>query len=326
MDINYISPEDISVVVQGPVDKYTRQCLESIRKILPEAEIILSIWEEDAPKVYNLEFDILVVSADPGGYRLNTENLVINNVNRQILGVKAGLNKVQRKYTLKFRTNMDLVHSYFLEHYIRYGFNAEHFEQALLILDYYTRNPRVVPLPYHISDWILFGLTRDIKRFYSSVSLQSEDEGLYYLNRNNQSPIFKYVLARYTPEQHILYSFLKKKENISFFEYFDNSSENIFKTEKFIIRNLIILNLKNSGMRFLKYSPNRFFEYSTLISETDWKYLRLINENNIWVKVLYFAICCIRKFIFFYLRGSIVKIIRRLRMADIIKNIMGVKR
>ena len=41
-----INSKDISVVVQGAIDKEnTPKCLESIRKYLPDAEIILSTWE-----------------------------------------------------------------------------------------------------------------------------------------------------------------------------------------------------------------------------------------------------------------------------------------
>ena len=40
-----IKSEDISVVVQGAiVSNLTNNCLKSIRKYLPKAEIILSTW------------------------------------------------------------------------------------------------------------------------------------------------------------------------------------------------------------------------------------------------------------------------------------------
>ena len=46
MIVNGIDTKDISVVVQGAVDKInTPKCLESIRKFLPCAEIVLSTWE-----------------------------------------------------------------------------------------------------------------------------------------------------------------------------------------------------------------------------------------------------------------------------------------
>ena len=45
MIVNGIDKKDISVVVQGAIDKeWTPLCLKSIRKYLPESEIILSTW------------------------------------------------------------------------------------------------------------------------------------------------------------------------------------------------------------------------------------------------------------------------------------------
>lgn len=63
MVINVIDTKDISVVVQGAIDKgYTPLCLKSIRKYLSESEIILSTWEES--DVENLGYDVLVLNKD----------------------------------------------------------------------------------------------------------------------------------------------------------------------------------------------------------------------------------------------------------------------
>ena len=64
MLINNIDTKDISVVVQGAIDKgYTPLCLKSIIKYLPESEIILSTWE--GSEVDNLDYDVLILSEDP---------------------------------------------------------------------------------------------------------------------------------------------------------------------------------------------------------------------------------------------------------------------
>ena len=60
-----ITSRDISVVVQGPIHKTrTKKCLQSIRKNLPAAEIILSTWQNSS--VNGMDFDILVANEDPG--------------------------------------------------------------------------------------------------------------------------------------------------------------------------------------------------------------------------------------------------------------------
>lgn len=46
---------DITVVVQGAIDrKLTPKCLKSIRKHLPDAEIILSTWEKQSNRRFRL--------------------------------------------------------------------------------------------------------------------------------------------------------------------------------------------------------------------------------------------------------------------------------
>ena len=61
-----IKSTDISIVVQGSVEnrEETIKCLNSIRKILPQAEIILSTWEDS--DIVNLDYDKLVLNKDPG--------------------------------------------------------------------------------------------------------------------------------------------------------------------------------------------------------------------------------------------------------------------
>lgn len=59
MIINAIDTKDISVVVQGPIDEeLTILCLNSVRKYLPDSEIILSTWKNS--NIKNLDYDILV--------------------------------------------------------------------------------------------------------------------------------------------------------------------------------------------------------------------------------------------------------------------------
>ena len=59
-----IDLKDISVVVQGAITNYTKLCLESIRKYLPGAEIILSTWDDS--NIDRLDYDVVIFNKDPG--------------------------------------------------------------------------------------------------------------------------------------------------------------------------------------------------------------------------------------------------------------------
>ncbi len=118
-----IDSSEISVVVQGPVfgtsadspiKRYTYQSLISIRKYLPDAEVILSTWE--GSDINDLPFDILVENEDPGILEVEI-NPMIKNTNRQILSTKSGIQKASRNYLLKLRSDTILEGNDFLKYY-----------------------------------------------------------------------------------------------------------------------------------------------------------------------------------------------------------------
>lgn len=322
-----LSAKDISVVVQGKIEeKYIHRCLSSIRKYLTGAEIVLSIWKDDLPMVNDLDFDQLVVSDDPGAFPLNKENKQLNNVNRQIVGTQQGIKAATRKYILKFRSNMCLKGDNILRFYQRHCSKADHFKQRMLALNYYTRNPRVVPMPYHLSDWVLFGLAEDVCNYYGNVTLQSIEDGLWYKKHENHAPLFLYVYARFAPEQHIFMSWLKTIKDININEYFDTNDDNIILTEELLSKDFIIMNLSDSGMDFLKYPPNRYYEETTLLSMEDWlvlkDYYTSDREDSAYSWFVYCLKCRMRHFIYFYLRGGIRWMVRSLRLRQVVKAII----
>lgn len=110
-----IKSKDISVVVQGAINPTeTPKTLKSIREYLPDAQIILSTWE--GADVNGLDYDILIENKDPGTVLLisRKNKKIYNNVNRQLLSIQEGLKKVERKYTLKFRSDLILENANFL--------------------------------------------------------------------------------------------------------------------------------------------------------------------------------------------------------------------
>ena len=105
-----IKPEEISVVVQGAIDKdNTAKCLKSIRYYLPKSEIILSTWENS--NIDDLDYDILVENKDPGALIQDPLYGAYNNGNRQLLSTQEGIKKATRKYILKLRTDFYLEHN-----------------------------------------------------------------------------------------------------------------------------------------------------------------------------------------------------------------------
>ncbi|MGQ9806153.1 MAG: WavE lipopolysaccharide synthesis family protein [Chlorobiales bacterium] len=161
-----ISSCGISVVVQGPIhhqDDLTKRVLKSVRTHLPDAELILSTW--NGSDVSGLDCDVLLLNDDPGAINGN------NNVNRQIVSTRNGLEKASRKYAMKLRTDTLLTGTGFLDVFNLYPERRDDFkvfERKIVIPTIYTRHPLHFSFYsgvfhfFHPSDIFQFGLKTDL--------------------------------------------------------------------------------------------------------------------------------------------------------------------
>ena len=165
-DMGLVDNKDITVVVQGAVDREkTPICLQSIRRMLPGAFIILSTWE--GTDVDGLEYDDVVLSEDPGGFdEFNIPFSPKNNINRQIVSTYQGLLKVKTVYALKLRTDFYLCDDGFKDFFNTYNRECTEykiFEHKVICCELYSRNPRYIfsdmKRAYHPSDIFFFGYT-----------------------------------------------------------------------------------------------------------------------------------------------------------------------
>lgn len=270
-----IQSNQISIVVQGPVRPgITSEVLQSIRNALPEGEIILSVWE--GSDVTGLEFDKVVLSPDPGAVVQEEVNFTKSNINRQIVSTKRGLELVSRPYVLKFRTDILLNDASFLEQFEKWDRIVPplHVKNRILICSYYTRNPRVFPLPFHPSDWVLFGCTEDIQKYFD-VPLEEASEIQWFKTHKRLHPrFFPDLLSRYVPEQYFCIHYLEKFENIQCDCFDDATKDNILRTEQVLAGDFVVLDYQiQFNLRFAKYHPNKIFQQYSLLSHDQWKQL-----------------------------------------------------
>ncbi len=189
-----ILSKDISVIVQGPIhkqDNLTKRVLESVRKHLPDAELILSTWK--GSEVDELDYDILVENHDPGIINnfLGSENFL-----RQVTSTFSGLQASSRKYALKSRTDVLFSNHSLLENTNLYIQNkSKNFlTWYIFTIPKFFRDPRgFYKRLYHSSDIVQFGLKTDLL-------------SLWKLDVPTNESIFL------TAEQYIWLNFLKKKE------------------------------------------------------------------------------------------------------------------
>lgn len=176
--MSLVTCNNISVIVQGPIhpqESLTKRVLESVRTHLPNAELILSTWK--GSDVSGLDCDVLLLNDDPGAINGN------NNVNRQIVSTRNGLQKASRHYAVKLRTDTLLTSTGFLEVFDRDTERREDFkvfQHKVVIPTLYTRNPFRVSVYsrntyfFHPSDIFQFGLTADLILLWN-ISLAPKD-------------------------------------------------------------------------------------------------------------------------------------------------------
>lgn len=274
--MNIVNESDLTFVVQGGVgdsDSLTR-CIQSIKKYFPNSKIILSTWKGSDCKKYNV--DKLVLSDDTNivEYFYKNQN-ILNNINRQIISSKNGLKKSKTKYSVKLRTDMVFKSNKLLK--IIGGLKTikcKYFDLKSEIITPVDLciNPDKSMLLYHFNDWIIGGLTEDLKKIFD-IPLMSKKDLVYFKDRNfNIKKIYtfknwsedniqynihkKFLLPRFTPEQYI-YKFIvlkKIKNNFTDTFFIDNNHLNIHKLffDNCISKN----NLSDIGVKNCKHIFN----------------------------------------------------------------------
>ncbi|EHL4955440.1 wavE lipopolysaccharide synthesis family protein, partial [Escherichia coli] len=252
--------ENITFVVQGPVRNETKDTLESIRLNFKEAKIILSTWE--GSNVKGLSFDDIVFSNDPGPLNIKRGTKIVaqENTNRQIISTYQGLIKVRTPYAVKLRTDTPLRNDNIIKNYIKaqaYGrdYNFSYLEERILVSSINTIDPKsYIQFPYHISDWIYFGKTNDLLKIWDGELIDDND---YFTEQDIKEEISckrGFEFGRYTAEQLVLYSFLKKNKISEYKHYCDTNNDRVEKVLKVILSNFYCVSPKQMGLCFDKYS------------------------------------------------------------------------
>lgn len=251
MIVNGIDTKDISVVVQGAVDPVnTPKCIKSLHKHLPGAQIILSTWK--GANVEGLEVDEVVLSEDPGGFRDKYCTTFVNNTLRQVVSTHAGMKHAIGKYILKIRSDLIFLSCHFLELFTAYphrNFDMPVFHERVIFSSFFTKefcSSKTIdqPLPFHVSDWFVFGNADDVHFLYD-ITFPKEPFNSWYLAESNYRSVKKNLLKashQYAPEQYIFFSACRKVyPEIKFEHYMDYTCDNIKWSERLIANNCIIL-------------------------------------------------------------------------------------
>ena len=254
-----IDSKEISVIVQGAVDKkITPKTLKSVRKYLPNAEIILSTWE--GTDISGLDYDIVLLSKDPGAYIFDWESKKLNNINRQLVSIQYGLKSASKKYVLKLRSDCILSNANFLFYFDKFNqVNPDFkiFQHKILVCSICSReyaHTNGLPLPFHVSDFWLFGLTEDIRNYFVETPLMTKEQSSDWHYKCPDRVPNHHLFWAYPPEQYYCVSWVKRNfKNIQFDDWSEWNSELFELSQNIIYNNFVFLDYDQSGIFSAKY-------------------------------------------------------------------------
>lgn len=323
-----IDPREISVVVRGLVvgnqendekNKFTKRSLESVRKILPGAQIILSTWK--GSDVTGLDYDILVLNDEPEKIYMTTGDGFPKLIaaNNQIVSSINGLIVSDRKYILNMRSDIELVGTNFLFYFKKFNQNYRSgiLKQRVVVLP--TYNPRKnTKILFDVCDWFFFGLKEDVQNIFSiplmnMEKLQGEKiNGYFQISKNFES------------ETYIWSSFLKKYKNIEFPNQSYFSEKSLSQSEESYARYTVMLPANKAKVRCLKM-PKAGYGAVPWLSQglyTFNEYKKILNKYcedkvlyfpNIIENIVYFIALHTRLFFKKYFPGGYKKIVNIVR-------------
>lgn len=258
-----LSSRDISFVVQGQIQSETYDFLQKLRWNFPQAELVLSTWRGKYDRRLLRVVDKIVYNKDPGAvvgsyYR---EVAQWNNLNRQLVTTMAGLNAASRPYVAKVRTDFTLENSSLLSfwnQYPRRQSDALLFRHRISVPSLYSRvysdQPTALPVPFHPSDMFAFGCKDDMRRFFGSCPLLTEEElGNWPPRYPNRVP-YPFCQWRWTPEQAIFYHAAKSKfPGLQFDDWTAFNREILTVSKKLLMNNFIFVNPCQVGLISYKH-------------------------------------------------------------------------
>ena len=285
-----INDKDISIVFQGAIDDNFLEFALKTRKTLPNATIIVSTWSNAVIPIA-APVDIILRSADPGslpGIKLDAKP---NNINRQILSTRVGLEAVKTQYAVKMRTDSYLEHAGFLEEFNTFKKDVS-IKERIITTSFFSIDPNMYEhIPFHLSDWFQFSETSTLLGYWQCPYMTEEEATYYESNpyKKNSSYFDKKFRVKHAVEQFIAvnYATLLGYEIPKFHN--DNRKCILKAHEQFVAKEFLILDPWQAGIVFPKY----FWAYESTMQRfnclmnLDWINLYIKNGgSNIFNKSL----------------------------------------
>lgn len=260
---------EITVIIHGPILKeivagsplgMTHEVVQSVRHFLPGAKVVISTWAGSDADVFGAEQ--VVYSSDPGGSPYGPGERP-NNVNRQILAMCAGLERIDTRWALKLRSDTKLVSASMVSFWPRYQERNpcfKVFESRVITSAILTYDARLcfgrkffTPFFFHVNDMIQFGLTSDLRRLWC-IPLMPPEDFIYFSKKDLElKGLIDNISNRRVPEDYIWTSALRAAGFTTNDSWLDFVPSLLPVSELSIVNNFQLLDHDDMGFHCLKY-------------------------------------------------------------------------
>lgn len=201
--INFVAQKynvsDTAIILRGQIvyeNHYTEKTIEFYRATYPNAPIIVSTWKSEITNEFyaacQKNFVDLLGNIPPTISGQGHMNYQLENA---FQGVEYARKNFNVKFILVTRTDQRLNRADFLLHFKNllktFPPVGKKLKMRLVALGNFHTCKWI---PFHVSDFLMFGATEDIKNFYGIP--QQTHEGKYILNHYNRWSYIRQVLAR----------------------------------------------------------------------------------------------------------------------------------
>lgn len=289
-----IASADITVVIQGLLYRnhaegdLALRALTSIRQHLPHAEILISTWPHQS--VAGLTVDQVLVLEEPICFEdVNGE---VNNVLRQIVSTRHGIEAAKRPYVLKFRADHFLLNSNITrlsDYSASVASHKQFFSHPVTVTNLFIRNPVHVPMLFHLSDLVQFGCKQDLLDLWSIRMPTYQDIYFPTVPKWRIGGHFGgYSAKRQVPEQTLMLAWLAKKGTSIQLPHPFYSSYSLLKLwEHMLVDHFYVMNWQHSGIVFPKRFHNIFYtQEANYTEQTLIDVKKHLNSRFYWLRYL----------------------------------------
>lgn len=311
-------------ITRSNINTIANHCMHW-RSILPESEIILSISMTDCLKFQTIDSNQplskkirLLSTADTPllgainllqhtcDYILYDENSTAtplppikndapgpNNINYLIESSQNGLKIASKTYTLRIRNDAVFLNENFISLYLEnYDLprqpQSSIFKQRVLVPWIYTLNPYSAErLPLHVSDWLHFGLTEDIRKLWEIPFYTFQDSVFFEHTKDGKANTCERRFnLRLAVEQYIcLNAFQKYCQNLKINYLHDLQSLDL--AMDLLLDNFYVFSQTSFNLRINKSYQKEIqnnYKRSICITEDAWLFIiknRMLNYSSI---------------------------------------------